>query len=506
MRSMSVRRCWPMLLALLFASCAGNVPTAGTVTVALDQPPGNLDPRVGTDAVSQRLTELVFSSLVRRDETSAIVGDLAVSWDIPDPVTYVFHLRPDVRFHDGRLLTSRDVVYTFRSILDRSIQTAKAGTYAVITSVDAPDDRTVRFRLSEPYAPFLWNLTVGAIGIVPEGATAQEVRDSPVGSGPFRFVHYRRDDEILLERNTAYFGTPPEVGGARFRIIPDAVSRALELRKGTVDIALNVLPPDMVETLGESPELEVMNTDGSNYQYLAFNLDDPLLRDRRIREAIAHAIDREAIVRYLWRGQARLADSLLPPENWAYFDGVTRYGYDPERARRLLEEAGQPDLTVTYKTATDTTALLVASVLQEQLRQVGIRMEIRSYEFATFYSDIIAGSFQMYSLRWIGGNNDPDIFNLVFHSAMTPPNGANRGRYRNAEVDAWIELARRESDIRLRQTYYADVQKAVSDELPYVSLWYLNNVAVYNRRIQGIRLDAAGNYGFLVDVRIGKPE
>jgi peptide/nickel transport system substrate-binding protein len=442
---------------LLIAACGAPVPSANTITVALDQPPTNLDPRIGTDAASERLTQLMFSSLVRRNEASEIVPDLARDWDIPDPQTYVFRLREDVRFHDGRPLGARDVVFTFASILDGSVRTAKAGTYRVIESVDAPDPFTVRFRLREPYAPFLWNLSLGAIGIVPEGTPAGDSRSVPPGSGPFVFRHYRQDDEILLTRNDAYFDSGPHIENVRFRIVADAVVRALELRNGSLDIALNALPPDMVETLRDEPHLAVLNGEGSNYQYLAFNLEDPAFSDPRVRQAVAHAIDRESIVRHLWRGQARLADSLLPPENWAYFGGGVRYAYDPERARDLLEAAGREDLAFTYKTSTDPTGLLVAAVLQDQFGKLGIRMDIRSNEFATFYSDIIAGSFQMYSLRWIGGNNDPDMFNLVFHSAMEPPNGANRGHYRNPDVDRWIELARRESDPEIRKVYYRQI-------------------------------------------------
>ena len=499
--TMSLRNALPAAVFLLAAACAPQgSPT--TVTMALDQPPTNLDPRIGTDAASERLTQLVFNSLVRRDARSQIVGDLALDWETPDPRTYVFGLRRDVRFHDGRPLTARDVVYTFRSILDGTVQTAKAGAYALIESVEAADEHTVRFHLSEPSAPFLWNLSVGAIGIVPEGSLAGGPHAAPVGSGPFVFRHSRPDDEILLSRNDDYFGTPPRIDGVRFKIIPDAMVRALELRKGSIDIALNVLPPDMVETLRENPDLEILNSAGTNYQYLAFNLEDPLFRDIRVRKAIAHAIDRESIVRYLWRNQARLADSLMPPENWAYFPDVTRYEYDPDRARRLLGEAGRTNMAFTYTTSTDPTGLLVAAVLQEQFRKLGITMDIRSNEFATFYADVIAGSFQMYSLRWIGGNNDPDIFNLVFHSAMAPPNGANRGRYSNPDVDRWIGLARRDADPETRRAYYAEIQKTVSDELPYVSLWYVNNVAVYNRRIRGMRLDTAGGYEFLLDISI----
>jgi peptide/nickel transport system substrate-binding protein len=503
----SGKRGWCLLGAgalLLAVACTGPQTSASGVIVAIDQPPTNLDPRLGTDAASARLVELLFSALVRRTPSGEIVGDLALEWEIPDPTTYRFRLREGVRFHDGRALTARDVVYTFRSMLDGTVSSPKSGTYRIIESVEAPDESTVLFRLSEPAAPFLWNLSLGAIGIVPEGWTP--AAGTPPGSGPFRLAAFRRDAEIVLERNDDYFGERPHIERVTFRVIPDALVRALELRKGTVDIAPNVLPPDMVVTLGEVPHLSVLDAAGTNYQYLAFNLEDPVFADVRVRQAIAHAVDRESIVRYLWRDQARLADSLLPPGNWAHADGLPSWDYDPERARALLREAGHPDLSFTYRTSTDPTGLLVASVLQEQLRELGIAMRIQSNEFATFYSDVVAGNFQMYSLRWIGGNNDPDMFNLVFHSGMVPPNGATRGRYRNSEVDRWIELARREIDTERRRQYYHAIQETVARELPYVSLWYLDNVVVYNRRVGDLEVDPTGSYGFLTRIRILPPD
>ena len=485
-------------LACFLVSCRADSGSE-ILTVALEAPPASLDPRIGTDAASGRLSELMFNSLVRKGTGATIVPDLAHDWDTPDPLTYIFHLREGIRFHDGRPLTSADVVYTFDSVRDGTVQTAKAGTYRLVRSVEALDRLTVRFRLDEPFAPFLWNLTAGAIGIVPEGSGA-EFSENPVGTGPFAISSYVPDGEILLEANPEYFRAAPRVNAVRFKIVPEAIVRALELRKGSVDLALNALPPDVVEALRDDATLAVEQAEGTNYQYLAFNLEEAVFEDVRVRRAIAHAIDRDEIVRHLWRGQARLADSVLPPGNWAYADDVARYPYDPERARDLLREAGYSGLSVTYRTSTDETGRLVASVLQHQLAEVGIDMEIRSNEFATFYADVIAGNFQMYSLRWIGGNNDPDIFNFIFHSEAIPPGGANRGHYRNSDVDAWIEAARRESDTEARRDHYRNVQRAVSEDLPYVNLWYLDNVAVFNRRVRGIELDPAGSFDFLTTV------
>src|SRR5712671_1250983 len=494
-----------LVLILLLALIPGCTPSPahnpGSVVMALDESPRNLDPRVGTDAASERLIQLMFSSLVKRSLTYDIEPDIALSWDIPNPTTYIFHLRTDARFQDGRPLTSKDVVYTFRSVLSGAIQTPKAGTYRLVESVDAPDDRTVVFKLKEPFAPFLWNLTRGAIGIVPDGSPNDFGRN-PVGSGAFKFVRYVPDSEVVLARNDDYYGEKSKIAEVQFKIIPEPIVRALELRKGSVDIALSALTPDMVEALRGNKDLDVLQAPGTNYQYIAFNLKDPLFSDIRVRQAIAHSIDREKIIQYLWRGQAKIATGVIPPSNWSYAADVPEYEYSPERARALLRESGHEKMSFTYRTATDDTGRLLASVLQQQLREVGIQMDIRSNEFATSYSDVVKGNFQMYSLRWIGGNNDPDILNFVFHSMMYPPNGANRGRYANAEVDRLIVFARREVDTEKRKAAYQRIQRIVAEELPYFSLFYVDNVAVYNKRITGMKLFPAGEYEFLADIEV----
>ena len=488
-----------LLLCVLPACSTRESPAQGTVILALDEPPQNLDPRIGTDATSERLDQLIFSSLLKRTREFTVEPDLALSWEIPDPRTYIFHLRDDAFFHDGRKVSARDVVFTFRSLIDGSVRSTKIGIYDLIESVNALDGQTVIFKLKEPFAPFLWNLTRGGVGIIPEGS-GPNVAANPIGSGAFKFVRYIQDGEIVLERNDSYYGEKPRIKTVIFKIVPDTVVRALELRKGSVDIVLNALSPDTVEVLRQDANLQVMEAPGTNYQYIAFNLKDPLFRDLRVRKAIAYAIDRDAIIQYLWRNQARPATGVIPVGNWCYAEDVTTYPYDPERARQLLNETGIQDLSFTFRTSTDETTRVLVTAFQEQLKHVGIHMNIQANEAATFSADIERGNFQVYSRRWIGGNNDPDIFNMIFHSTMTPPRGANRGFYVNPEVDRLIEIGRRETDLEKRRNAYQRIQRIVAEELPYVSLFYMNNVAVFSNRITGMRLYPTGEYEFLNEI------
>lgn len=486
--------------ASLLISCGGK-PSPDTLAMIIESSPTNLDPRAGIDAFSERIDELIFDDLLQRDEHFNVKPGLAERWEIPDPTTYVFHLRHGVKFQDGRPLTSRDVKWTFDSVMQGIVHSVKAGTYRLVDHIDAPDEYTVVFHLKQPFAALLWNLSGGAMGIVPYGVGPEESRH-PIGSGPFRFVSAEQDKDVVIERNSDYWGQKARLQRIRFVVVPDDTTRALELRKGSADIALNALALDTVVTLERDPDLKMQRSAGTVLGYIAFNLRDPILRDVRVRQALAYAIDRRPMLQYLWRGFARLADSVLPPESWAYDGDVQHYPYDPQKARQLLDDAGYPAVSgvrfrLSMKTSTEGSTRLLAAVLQQQLHDVGIVLDIRTYEFATFFSDVTHGAFQMYSLRWIGGNEDPDIFEYCFDSAKFPPNGANRSYYSNPRVDTLIEQGSSKLDRAARKQTYDELQAILAEQLPYINLWYQDNVVVFSKRVQGIELDPSGSYDFL---------
>ncbi|MGH9794462.1 MAG: ABC transporter substrate-binding protein [Candidatus Acidiferrales bacterium] len=533
--------------ALILTTCAPSPRDDNTIVFLIETMPANLDPRIGTDAQSQRLHSLIFSSLLERDDNMNLRGDLASRWESPDPLTYIFHLRKDAYFHDGRALTAADVKYTFDSILNGDVRTPKRGAFRMVESVTAPDDFTIVFRLSEPFASFLWNLARPSVGIVPRPDTSgrhprnadENPAAHPIGTGPFRFISSRQDEEVILERvshrgleglagrgshtnsslaSQARSSTTSTISlnsmtaplRVRFRIVPDATVRALELRKGTADIALNSINPDTVPALAKEGHIALTQRAGTTYAYLAFNFDDPLLARREVRQALAYATDRATLIKHLLNGQARPADSLLPPYHWAYAPAPPEfsYAYDPARAAALLDTAGYrlppdgsgPRLRLTLKVSTDETSRLVAAVLQEQWRRVGIELEIRPLEFATLFSDIGRGSFQIYFLRWVGANSDPDIFEYVFHSKKMPPNGANRGHYRNPRLDSLLDRARIEHNRDQRIRLYAEVQRIIAEDLPYLSLWYPDNVCLHSSRIGQVQLTPPGDYDFVKEI------
>ncbi len=495
-------RCLVLAVLLSLAGCSATHPSPQTVTMLIESSPTSLDPRIGVDAQSEHINSLIFDSLVHKNAHFNLDPWLATSWETPDALTYRFHLRTDVHFHNGKPLTATDVKYTLDSMRNGTVITAKAGALAHIDHVDAPDAATVVIHLKQPDAALLWNLSDGAIGIVPAGS-GPDFAFHPVGSGPFRFVSQMQDDEVIIERNESSWQPRPAIARIRFAVVPDAITRALELEKGSADVCINCLTADMVSALAKRPNLQVQSGPGTNLNYISFNTRDSLLGDVRVRQAIAYAMNRPLIISSLWRGRAQLAESLLPPEHWAWTGDVQQYPYDPAKANALLDAGGWKRgndgvrFHLTMKTSTDETSRLLAMILQQQLRGVGIALEVRSFEFATFYADISKGAFQMYTLRWLGGNEDPDIFGYAYDSHRFPPRGANRGRYVNAALDELIKEGSTSSDQAVRRADYVKVQQILAAELPSINLWYLDAVLVHTRRLQNIHISSSGNFDFL---------
>ncbi len=505
---------------LLFVGCNRSVEEPGSVVMIIESSPNNLDLRVGTDAQSERLGGQIFDALVKKDEHYELRPWLATSWEQPNSLTWVFHLRDGVRFHDGRPLEAEDVAFTIQSLIDGSLVTAKGGSFANVDRVEVRDRLTVVVYLKRPDAGLLFNMSDGLFGVVPRGA-GKDFGLHPVGSGPFRFVSAVQDKEVIVERNHHYWADQVDalpmtaarvqrIEKIRFQVVPDAITSALELQKGSADLASNVVTLDMVHTLESRPNLKVESGVGSPVIYVTFNVTEEVLKNKRVRQAVACAIDRQAIVDAIWRGQARLANTLLPTGHWAAAanDEIVQYPHDVARAQRLLDEAGFPAgkdgvrLRLTMKTSTDETTRLMAAVLQQQLRAVGIELGIRSAEFGTFYADVTKGAFQIYALRWIGGNEDPDIFRYAYGSGSFPPNGGNRGRYSNPRMDALLAEAAATSDRALRKRDYVEVQQILAEDLPSITMWYPNNEVVHTRRILSVRPRPSGNFDFLREAEV----
>ncbi|MCC6714491.1 MAG: ABC transporter substrate-binding protein [Gammaproteobacteria bacterium] len=488
------RRAWSYLGSLLLALSAIAAPAQTPLRFGVAQPPITLDPRHATDAASERICRLIYRALVGFDDRYRPVPQLA-HWERLSPTHYRFTLGSEGReFHDGTRLTAADVKRTYDYVLDAANASPHRAALESIARVDAPDPEHVDFHLSRPDALFPGRLTMG---IVPAWAAAGvSLARRPVGSGPYRLADWPEAGTLSLRRVAD--GAP-----LQFVAVQNPTVRALKLVSGEIDLLQGDMPPELLSWLRDRPGMTVRRVPGDSVSYLGFSLAEGATRDLRVRRAIAHAIDRAAILAYVFGGSGRLASSVLRPGHWAGAAGLPALAYDPQRSRELLSAAGYGEsrpLRITYKTSSDPYRVRIATILQGQLRQVGIEVDLRSYDWGTFYGDIKAGRFQMYSLSWVGLNL-PDIFRYAFHSSSLPPAGANRGRYRDPITDRLIESAEAEPRPQRQAELYGQVQQRLLDALPIVPLWSEDVTVVMRAGVSDYEPATDGNYDSLAHAR-----
>lgn len=446
--------------------------------MALAQAPINLDPRYASDAASERINHLIYRPLVHFDENSKPQPDLA-EWQLISPIQYRFKLlENDSRFHDGSLLDAADVAATYNSLLalKGSPHTAE---FANIRGINVIDENTVDFILHRPDDIFPSRLIIGILPAEKVEA-GHDFSRQPIGNGPLRLVSWK--GTLQLERDA-------DKQRIILQEVKDPTVRVLKLLRGEVDLLQGDLLPELVKYLKQQPGIQLSEVAGSNYSYLGFNLQDAQLSKPEVRKAIAHAIDRKAILKEVLIGGSREATSILPPEHWAGHQHLTTYEYNPQLSRELLQQAGiQLPLKLVYKTSTDAQRVRLATVIQAQMREAGIELEILSLDWGTFFDDVKHGKFQLYGLTWVGIRT-PEIYRLAFHSESVPPKGANRGRFEDALTDNLIE-----------QGDWQAVSERVNEILPYVPLWYEGQFAAMRNNISGYVVKSDGSWNGLATV------
>lgn len=448
---------------------------------AVASAPLTLDPRLATDATAERLNYLLYRSLVEFDEALRPVPGLA-TWQRLSPHHYRFVLGEAGRaLVDGSQLQARHVKAFYDFILKPENASPHRGNLSHIARIEVLDTDRLDFYLSR--ADSLFPARLG-IGIAVEGA-----QGTLLGSGAFSVHRAGQLHDVWLQRRR---------DGQLFRFlhVADPTVRVLKLLRGEIDMLQNDLPPEMIAHISGKDDLHLLNRRGTNFTYLGFNLEDKVTGQAKLRRAIAMAVDRKAIIRHLFAERARPAASILPPEHWAGFEQGDGIDFDPAGARRLLAELGYSTakpVEITYKTSTDPVRLRIATVIRQQLAEVGVDVEIRSYDWGTFFADIKTGNFQMYSLSWVGVRS-PDIFEYVFHSRSVPPVGANRGRYKSPRADALIDAAIATTDETAMTGLWKALQTQLLEDLPYVPLWYEHQVFVSREGVSAYHLSADGSY------------
>lgn len=490
-----------------FSSCESTSILSNEIRIGVTSRPRMLDPRKATDALSSRVNRLLYRQLIDFNEAFEPMPDLA-TWQQLSSTHYRFTLQQFPAFHNGQKMSAADVKATYDSVLDKAFGSPHRGSLKHIERIEVRNDAEVDFYLTHADALFVGRLVIGILpnALVKAGHTFQS---EPIGSGVCQFVSMT-EQKLVLQR--------PDLTQLVFVPVKDATVRILKLRKGELDIVQNDLSPELVNYAHQSDELKVAWHAGTNFGYIGFNFDDPLLAELPIREALAYGIDRQAVIDSIFGGHARLAGGLLVPEHWCGAPQIHGFDYDPEKAKALvqqvvekwqkmpekspglvdyLNENGQIELS--YKTSSDPTRIRLATIYQSQLRKIGIQLKIQSYDWGTFYNDIKQGRFQLYSLAWVGVKS-PDIFQYVFDSDAIPPKGANRGRYRDAEADRLIREAGQTDSLAGQAELYQALQIHLQETLAAMPLWYEDQYAVMRPNVTGYRLYADGRLDGLLTI------
>ncbi len=487
-----------LLLVLLTASaCQQSMPGKNEIRIGLAQTPMSLDPRYATDAASLRVQELLHCGLVRLDAHFKAQADAAERWEHPNPLTWYFFLRPGLKFSDGAPVRAADVAATLNSIMDVNMASPLRAGFAAIRKVEAVSKRELIIHLSKPDASLLTRLSVG---ILPArlAAMRQQARKI-IGCGPCYLASWNQRG-LLLDQSGAH--------GRRllFVTVKDPVTRSLKLARGELDFTENDLPLNLLPYLRRQKQLTIVSSASTTFSYLGLNLHDPILKDVRVRHALALGTDRIQLKKALFFNLPKLAETVLSPTHWAAVHLPVTV-FDPAAAERLLDEAGYPRkadgirFILNYRTSTDPTRLRLATAIASMWHNIGVNVHIESLEWGGFYARIKRGDFQVYSLSWVGVV-DPDIYRWILSSDMWPPKGANRGRYSNRDVDQWLNAAARTENRRKRRQLYGQVERQMAADQVYIPLWYEPVIVVYGPRISGFTPAANGSLLGLLKVKI----
>jgi peptide/nickel transport system substrate-binding protein len=499
-----MRRILGSLLGIVFLSCAalgGDI-----LVVALEAEPTSLDPHQVTDYNSLRATMPMFETLTQfAPGTTEIIPGLAESWETsPDGLTYTFHLRKDVTFHDGTPLTAEAVKFNIERQIDPHHPYHDTGvfayaefTFGMVESVTVVDDHTVQIRLKYTFAPFLRNMAMASAAIISPAAIKKygaDIAINPVGTGPFRFKEWVPGVRIVLERNDAYWGEPATLKGLVFRPIVNPQSRLAALEAGEVDFIVNP-PPEDVERLRSDPRFKVVAELGQHTWWVALNCQRPPFDSVLVRQAVHYAIDKKAIVEGVLRNTGIVAINPLPPNVWSYTEDVKIYDYNPQLAKQLLAQAGYPNgFTVEFWVPESGSGMQqpveMATAIQAYLAQVGITAKIQTWEWGTYLDKVFQPDYsqvaEMHEMSWIMDNGDPDDFLYILLSGeQWPPAGFNDAFYKNEKVDRLLAQARRELDQEKRKSLYIEAQKLICEDSPWVWIDHAYEIFVMKAGIQG---------------------
>lgn len=465
----------------------GETGKRDNLIVAINSSPATLDPYGTTDLPAARVTTNVFDTLVRIDENNEVAPCLAESWEIVDDLTYRFKIREGVKFHDGSELTVDDVAFSFK-MNSQSPHAVTVNTNIDFENCKVIDEHTFEMKLKQPFGPILRYMAAAVMAIVSEKSYTELGEDfgtKPVGTGPYKVVDWVTDDRIELTRFDDYWGEPAKIKDVTVRLVPESTTRSIEVETGGIDIACRVSASD-VARLEENPNITVDRQETYSTNFICLTTTQPPLDNVLVRKAINYAIDKEAILKVVYKGIGVIGSAPMSPTLFGYNDSLPQYTRDVEKAKQLLAEAGYADgFDITISHNEDQVRGDICEMVQAQLSEVGINVEIETLEWGAFIERVYEGSMQMFTLGWSASSGDPDV---ALYSCFHTDNfgaGGNMSFYSNPEVDELLVKGRVSNDDAVRKEAYMKAQEIIWDESPYVFLQHDTEITAYNKNLQG---------------------
>lgn len=491
------KRSWFVVLLVFAVAFAGfGVAAAETLIVAQGADPVTLDPHGQNDQPSARVRAQIFETLVGHGYELEIVPGLAKSWEQVDELTWEFVLEEGVKFHNGDDFTGADVKYSFERI--KELPSPAAFLIDSVDYVEVVSDYVIRIVLVDPFAPILAHLAHPSNAIVNKRSVEEAGDDFgtsvAVGTGPFVFQSWTAGSDVRLARNENYWGEPAKVENVIIRGIPEGTVRAIELETGGADLVYNIEPNDELRLEGAAGiKLDKYQTLSNSY--IGFNVEKEPFDNKLVRQAINYALDNQAVVDYIYTGQAVPNLGPLPPLVWGFSDDVRNYEYDPEKAKELLAEAGYPDgFKTTIWTNDSPQRMMIAEMFQADLAEIGIDVEVLIIPWATYLEDTANGKHDMFILGWVTVTSDPDYgLYALFHSSQFG-NAGNRSFYANERVDELLELGRKEGDPDKRLEIYKEAQQFIVEEAPWAFLIATSEVNGMRDNVEGFVPHPAGHH------------
>ncbi len=502
-----------MLLAC--AAAAGLVLGAGaaradtTLVIGIAADHTGLDPEAVENNTSGFIMATIYDSLVRyKPGTTEVIPGVAEKWDVSaDGLTYTFHLRPGLKFSDGTPLDAKAVVWNVDRQLNKAnpqyiyntgpVEGYEDFTYGDLASYRQVDDTTVEFVFKRPSAPFLNSMAMVWNGLVSPAAAekwGKDYRNHPIGSGPFIFREWRQRDQVILDANPAYWGGKPKVDHLIFKELPDPQAAVLALKRGEIQILADV-SSQAIAAIKTDPNLEILTQPGLAVDGVALPTDVAPFNDKRVRQALNYAVDKNAIDKALFNGLAVPMTSPLPQAQWGFDASLKGYPYDPEKARALLKEAGvKPGLEVEFLTYNSPRGYNpagpnLAVAIQGYLKKVGIDARVRQLEIGAFLSTVRAGNYKGLAMEgWTGDNGDPDNFIGEMWGVKNIPI-VNWARYNNPAFETLLADALKISDPNKRAAIYAQAQKIVVDDAPWIFINSTLQVRAISKTVKGYQLN-----------------